>query len=120
MAAQHAGGEQAEAQTYPIHTSGEAETPHTFALNAAYPNPFNPQTTLAFSVAVASQVELVVYDVLGREISTLVDDRLDTGRYETVFDGSSLASGLYLVRMTARPENGAGTRAFTQRITLLK
>ena len=120
MAAQQAEGEQAEAQTYAVHTASEAETPITFALNAAYPNPFNPQTTFAFSVADASQVHIVVYDVLGREISSLVDDRLDTGRYETVFDGASLASGVYLIRMTARPENGTGAHAFTQRITLLK
>ena len=120
MAAQHAGGEQAEAQTYAIHISGEAETPLSFALSSAYPNPFNPQTTLTFSVADAARVEIIVYDVLGREISTLVNERLDAGRYETVFDGSSLASGMYLVRMTARPENGVGAHAFTKRITLLK
>ncbi len=109
-----------EGETYQVHDTAEAETPITYALNAAYPNPFNPQTTLVFSLADASQVELAVYDVLGREISTLVDGRLDRGNYETVFDGSRLASGLYLVRMTVRPEDGTSALAFTQRITLLK
>lgn len=110
----------AEEQTYMVRSAESEDLPHVFALNAAYPNPFNPQTRLTFSVADFANVEIVVFDVLGREIRTLMNEDLESGNYETVFDGSNLSSGMYLVRMTARPENGAGIRAFTQRITLLK
>ena len=91
-----------------------------FALHAAYPNPFNPQTVVPFSVAAAGRVQIVVFDLLGREVATLADGRYQTGVYQAVFDGSALPSGMYLVRASVTPENGGITSAFTQRITLLK
>ena len=91
-----------------------------FALHAAYPNPFNPQTVVPFSVAATARVRITVFDMLGREVVTLVDGRYEGGLYEAVFDGSALPSGMYLVRANVTPENGGAASAFTQRLTLLK
>jgi len=73
-----------------------------------------------FSVATAAQVRITVFDLLGREVVTLADGRYEAGVYQAVFDGSLLPSGMYLVRADVTPENGGGTTAFTQRLTLLK
>ena len=91
-----------------------------FTLHAAYPNPFNPQAVVPFSVTEAARVRIVVFDMLGREVATLADGRYDAGVYDVVFDGSDLPSGMYLMRANVTPENGNAASAFTQRITLLK
>ena len=91
-----------------------------FVLHTAYPNPFNPQAVVPFSVATTAQVQITVFDMIGREVATLADGRYETGVYQAVFDGSALPSGMYLVRASVTPENGGITSAFTQRITLLK
>jgi len=62
----------------------------------SYPNPFNPQTTIRFDVPKASNVKLQVYDITGQLVTTLVDEYLEAGVYERVFDGSRLASGIYI------------------------
>ena len=82
-----------------VNTSTEAETPHTFALEAAYPNPFNPQTTLAYSLAAPVYVRLAVYDALGREVRVLQDGPQPAGQHRMVFDARDLSSGLYLYRL---------------------
>jgi hypothetical protein len=84
-------------------------TPVSFALRQNYPNPFNPTTKLGYTVgavggrgAVASShVRLAVYDLLGREIATLVNEQKMPGAYEVKFDATNLPSGVYLCRMTA-------------------
>ena len=91
-----------------------------FTLHAAYPNPSNPQAVVPFTVAEAARVHIVVFDMLGREVVTLTDGRYEAGIYESVFDGSALPSGMYLVRASVAVENGGIISAFTQRITLLK
>jgi len=73
--------------------------PTETSLRAAYPNPFNAVTRLAYSLPRAAHVRLTVFDVTGREVRTLVDDRQEGGRHEVFFDGAGLPSGLYLVRM---------------------
>jgi len=73
--------------------------PQKFHLAQNYPNPFNPTTTIEFSLPQASFVRLNVYDLLGREIAVLIDDRRRAGRYSLTFDGSNLPSGLYIVRL---------------------
>jgi hypothetical protein len=75
--------------------------PKEYALEQNYPNPFNPNTTIKFELPRASQVSLTVYDILGREVSVLVNDRRDAGVHEVEFDGSNLASGVYFYRMKA-------------------
>ncbi len=71
----------------------------TYTLNDAFPNPFNPTTHLRFSIADFRLVTLKIYDVLGREIATLVNERKSPGTYEVSFDASSLPSGVYFYRL---------------------
>jgi hypothetical protein len=66
-----------------------------------YPNPSNPNTTITYELPRALQVVLSVYDILGREVSVLVNDRRDAGVHEVKFDGSNLASGVYFYRIQA-------------------
>jgi YD repeat-containing protein len=75
--------------------------PLSFRLEQNYPNPFNPRTVVCSQLSVVSNVRIVIYDVLGREVSVLVNERRPAGTYRDEFDGSGLASGLYLYRMTA-------------------
>jgi hypothetical protein len=88
--------------------------PTSFALNAAYPNPFNPTTTIGYAVPIASDVRVVVYDMLGRQAAILVNSNIEAGNYSVNWNASDLSSGMYLVRMTA----GDFTR--TQKIMLIK
>ncbi|MEM1127003.1 MAG: LamG-like jellyroll fold domain-containing protein [Bacteroidota bacterium] len=90
------------------------ELPRAFALSQNYPNPFNPATTIAYALPEAAQVELVVYDVLGRQVMTLVRAEQQAGQYEVVFDASHLASGLYLYRIQA------GTHKAVKKMMLVK
>jgi len=66
-----------------------------------YPNPFNPSTTISFSISERSFVTLKVYDMLGREVTELVNEELESGNFEKTFEASSLASGVYIYRITA-------------------
>ena len=75
--------------------------PEKFALNQNYPNPFNPSTIITFSLNEASQVTLKVYDMLGREAATLVNDNLKEGSYSVSFNASKLASGVYVYTLKA-------------------
>jgi len=74
---------------------------YKFSLKQNYPNPFNPMTTIAYSIEKASDVRLTVYDVLGREVATLVNEAKKPGMYQVQFDASRLASGIYLYRIQA-------------------
>ncbi len=73
----------------------------SFQLDQNYPNPFNPTTTINFSVSTTEKVVLKVYDVLGREISTLVNKEMSAGNHRILFDGSKLSSGMYVYRLEA-------------------
>ena len=75
--------------------------PGEFALDAAYPNPFNPTTTLRYDVARTGQVSLKVFNVMGQEVASLVDRQVQAGSHMITFDASSLTSGVYFVRMQA-------------------
>lgn len=77
------------------------EIPSSYSLKQNYPNPFNPNTVIRFLLSVAGNVTIKVYDVRGREVQTLVNERLQAGTYETSFDGSGLNSGVYFYKMTA-------------------
>jgi hypothetical protein len=72
-----------------------------FHLSQNYPNPFNPNTTIWYSVPGSCFVTLTVYDLLGREIETLVSESKTPGDYSVVWDGENHAAGIYLVRLTA-------------------
>ncbi len=86
----------------------EAGLPGTFALEQNYPNPFNPTTTVPFSLPRAGTARLDVFDMLGRQVRTLVDGTLPAGRHEVSFDAASLPSGMYLYRLTT--DAGVQTR----------
>ncbi len=70
-----------------------------YELEQNYPNPFNPVTNIAFTIPSAEKVSLTIYDMLGREIKTLVDRKMNAGRHEIQFDGENLASGLYFYQL---------------------
>jgi hypothetical protein len=75
--------------------------PTVYKLNQNYPNPFNPSTVISWQLPVSSHVLLKIYDILGNEVAILVNENKETGYYETRFDGSALASGMYIYRLTA-------------------
>jgi hypothetical protein len=75
--------------------------PTTFALEQNYPNPFNPTTTIRFAIPQSEHVTLKVYDLLGREVATLVNEQRNAGSYDEIFDASKLASGMYLYKLQA-------------------
>ncbi|MFA6456338.1 MAG: T9SS type A sorting domain-containing protein [Bacteroidota bacterium] len=80
-------------------TSDKAIAPKEFSLDQNYPNPFNPSTTLNYRIAQAGFVTLKVYDLLGREVATLVSETLQPGAYSVRWDASGLSSGVYFSRM---------------------
>ena len=88
--------------------------PKAFGLSQNYPNPFNPSTTIEYSLAVSGLVSLRVYDVLGREVKTLVNERQETGTYSVRLDGSTLSSGIYYYSLNA------GAPIATKKMLLLK
>jgi hypothetical protein len=83
-------------------------------LEQNYPNPFNPLTSIRFQITDPGLVTLRVYNMLGQEVITLVDENLKAGTYEASLDGAALSSGTYLYRLTS---NGA---AQTRKMVLLK
>jgi Secretion system C-terminal sorting domain len=88
--------------------------PAIFALSQNYPNPFNPSTVITYSIASASHVTLRVYDMLGREVATLVNEQLTPGNYTATFNASRLSSGVYFYRLDA------GTFSGVKRLSVMK
>jgi hypothetical protein len=83
---------------------------HTsYILSQNYPNPFNPVTKINYELPKDGKVKLVIYDILGREIKTLVNEFKQTGRYTVEFNGTQFASGVYFYRIQV--EDG---KSFTQ------
>jgi len=86
-----------------------ADIPNSYMLFQNYPNPFNPSTTIRYGLPRKSVVKLSVFNTLGQQVAVLVSGELDAGFHEVQFDGSALASGVYLYRLNARPADN--TRA---------
>ncbi|NUN68231.1 MAG: T9SS type A sorting domain-containing protein [Bacteroidetes bacterium] len=86
----------------------------SFRLEQNYPNPFNPSTTVSFSVPQQSHVRMDVYSILGERVAQLIDGTMSAGEHSALFDGSELASGMYLIRMTV------GTATATVKAQLIK
>ena len=86
-----------------VEEPAEADIPLTFFMKQNFPNPFNPETTIRFGVKESCRVVLKVYNVIGREVTTLVDRDYQPGVYNVVFEAAGLASGIYLyeIRMKA-------------------
>jgi len=76
------------------------EIPTSFSLEQNYPNPFNPSTKIRFSIPNSGFTTIKIFNILGKEISTLVNESLQPGTYETIFDGSGLNSGVYFYKFT--------------------
>jgi len=87
-----------------IYVEGKETLPIEFKLEQNYPNPFNPSTTIKYSIPInvkseMSNVKIIVYDILGREVTTLVSKQQSAGNYEVVFDATKLPSGTYFYKL---------------------
>ena len=91
-----------------------ALTADSFIILTAYPNPFNPETTLNFALANSSVVSLIVYDVQGRQVAVMADGFREAGTHRVTFDASGLTSGVYFARLTA------GNYQASQKLLLIK
>jgi len=109
------GDTQVESGFYPISVQrgsalavGEADgLPSEYALRQNYPNPFNPSTTIKFDLPMATEVYLVVYDLLGREVVSLVNEQMEPGYHQIVWkgetaDGRAVPSGIYIARLVSQ------------------
>jgi probable HAF family extracellular repeat protein len=88
--------------------------PEEFYLQQNYPNPFNPATVIKFALPERSLVSLKVYDIIGREIATLINEERNAGWYEQSFDAAQLASGIYIYRLSA------DSKVFSKKMMLIK
>lgn len=81
--------------------SDSISIPDKFELSQNYPNPFNPSTIIRYQLPMAGHISLKVYDVLGNEVATLVNEDKPTGSYKAEFDASNLSSGIYFYKIQA-------------------
>ncbi len=88
------------------HATAPSGVPEVFAVHPNYPNPFNPSTTIKYDLPEASHVSLVVYDLLGRKVTELVNGPKAGGYHSATWNASSVASGVYFARFTAIPQSG--------------
>ncbi len=101
-------------ESVPVSSGDQPELPDELVLKQNYPNPFNPVTTIAFELPESGHIQLIVYDVSGREVARLADQNLQAGTHTFDFDGSDLSSGMYIYRLYAP----AGTK--TGKMMLVK
>ena len=90
------------------------DTPNRFVLDQNYPNPFNPSTKISFSLEEAAPTQLVVYNMLGQKVATLVNERLSAGEHTFNFKADNLSSGIYIYRLQS------ANQSLTKRMTLIK
>jgi len=103
----------------PDAAAGGEMPPGSYALSQNYPNPFNLRTVIRYEVARPSHVRIALFDLLGREVAVLLDERGEAGRHEVRFHAAGLASGMYLYRLESRPLDGTQTGQFDKVRTLL-
>lgn len=101
------------ATTTGVH-NGNGEVPNIYSLSQNFPNPFNPTTEIKFSIPVSGSVKLVVYDINGNEVATLVSGQKQAGNYSVNFDATNIASGIYFYKLTA------GSFVDTKKMALVK
>jgi len=92
----------------------QTDTPNDFALGQNFPNPFNPTTTIQFTLPQRAHVRLTVMDLLGRVVATVVDGELEAGTHTSVFDGNRFSSGVYFYRLQT------GSFVQTKKLVLIK
>jgi len=88
--------------------------PEQFRLAQNYPNPFNPSTVISFQLPVSSDVKLEVFDLLGRSVALLVNEKREAGSYSVSWDASRMPSGIYFARMQA------GETLLSRKMVLIK
>ncbi|MFA6456511.1 MAG: T9SS type A sorting domain-containing protein, partial [Bacteroidota bacterium] len=98
----------------PTSVQGNAVKPAQFVLEQNYPNPFNPTTTITYSVPQTGHVSMTVYDILGNNVATLVDQPKSAGTHSVKFDGSRLSNGVYFYRLRF------GNVSAVKKLTLVK
>lgn len=106
-----------------ITKTSDENLPHEFALDQNHPNPFNPSTTISFSLASESAVNLKIYNLLGEEVITLIKNQtMSAGRYSVFLDASKLTSGVYIYRLEAdaAPLKAGSKFTQTKKMTLIK
>ncbi len=95
--------------------------PKEYALSQNFPNPFNPTTTIRYDLPFDSKVSLKIYDILGNEVKTLVENEQSAGYKEIKFNGSSLASGIYIYRLIANsPSNQQANFVSIKKMMMIK
>ena len=88
--------------------------PQTFTLSQNYPNPFNPETKIDFSLPIQGSVQLIVYDLLGRQIATLANAEFNAGKHTVRWNANNVATGIYIYRLVTQQG------VFTKKMTLIK
>lgn len=96
--------------------------PESFALEQNYPNPFNATTTIQFSIPQSGHVILTLLNILGEELTTLLNESLNAGTYKFTWDASNFSSGVYFYRLQVKLKNSKSNVIFekTRRLTLIK
>ena len=97
-----------------IETEVDGQLPQSFALYQNYPNPFNPTTTIKYQLPELSYVTIKIYDILGREVATVINEEKPGGSYEVAFDATTLSSGIYFYRLQT------GSFVETKKMVLLR
>jgi hypothetical protein len=95
-------------------SQNSVEIPTEYSMSQNYPNPFNPVTNINFSIPKAGFVNIVIYDVLGKEVQNLVNENLSAGNYKVDFNAANLPSGVYFYRINSKEFS------VIKRMTLLK
>ncbi len=98
----------------PLDEPGGTGLPETYVLNQNYPNPFNPTTIISYELPVSSEIRLEVFDLTGRQVTTLAEGKVNAGSHRVTFDGNNLSSGVYIYRLQA------GSTLLTKKLTLIK
>lgn len=97
---------------------GAPVTPERFSVSPAYPNPFNPSTTVTIELPEDSQVRVEIFDLIGRTVSTVVNQTMKSGKHFVVWDAESVPAGIYLCRVTASVRGGR--TSITRKLSLIK
>ncbi len=100
--------------------SRSGQVPDRFFLEQNYPNPFNPSTTIQYDLPVSSHVTLTIYDMLGRVVTTLVDQMQPASQQTIHWNASAMGSGVYFCRMQARSRDGSGNCTSVKKLLLMK
>lgn len=102
------------------HNLGIRDIPAVFELKNNYPNPFNPSTTIVFGLPEASVVTIEVFNTLGQKVATLVNNQMEAGYHDFIWDASRVSSGVYFYRMSAKAINSDARFTKLQKMTLIK